>query len=197
MLKDGQAHTVDSSDMAFRIAAAAAVREAMRQVRATLGTHFSSGSNPGDRHSTVAMYSVLSALHGASGTACRLASRTEAPRAAALNWETQAQACVLEPIMKLEVTAPSEFQGNIMGQLNRRMALIQSNEVADDGTGVTITAEVPLAQMFGYSTDLRSITQGKGEFTMEYRAHAPVTRDVQETLIKKYKEQQAAEAAAK
>jgi elongation factor G len=99
--------------------------------------------------------------------------------------------------MKLEVTAPSEFQGNIMGQLNRRMALIQSNEVADDGTGVTITAEVPLAQMFGYSTDLRSITQGKGEFTMEYRSHAPVTRDVQETLIKKYKEQQAAEAAAK
>lgn len=150
-----------------------------------------------------------------------------------------------------------------MGQLNRRMAVIQvrcpavhgtvlsvvwtalsvdlrtfltsfhhppkplphqSNDVSEDGGGVTIRADAPLAQMFGYSTDLRSITQvrtmlwfwgwvvwgfgrlidphvtritqtqqGKGEFTMEYKTHQPVTRDMQEQLIKKYKEQQAAE----
>jgi elongation factor G len=129
VLTDGVTHPVDSSDMAFRQAAAYAVREGIRA----------------------------------------------------------ANACVLEPIMKLEVMAPGEFQGNIMGQLNRRMAVVQSNDVGDDGVSVTIKADAPLAQMFGYSTDLRSITQGKGEFTMEYKCHNPVTKDAQEELIKKYK----------
>ena len=68
--------------------------------------------------------------------------------------------------------------------------------VTDQGQ-VTVVAEVPLSTMFGYSTDLRSATQGKGNFTMEFARYAPVPRNEQEEMIKKYKEKQAAEAAAR
>lgn len=100
---------------------------------------------------------------------------------------------VLEPIMKLEVVAPAEFQGTIIGGLNKRNGLIMASDLNDDASQVTIHADVPLAQMFGYSTDLRSSTQGKGEFTMEYKDHQPVSRDMQEELIKKFAAKQAGE----
>ncbi len=108
----------------------------------------------------------------------------------------KAQPSILEPVMKVEVNIPSEFQGAIVGALNRRMGLILSSDVNDDGSGVKIDAEVPLANMFGYSTEIRSMTQGKGEFSMEYSHHAPVRIDVQEELVKKYKEEKEKELAA-
>ena len=76
-----------------------------------------------------------------------------------------------------------------MAGLNKRMGLIQGSDMSDDGATCTIKADVPLAQMFGYSTDLRSSTQGKGEFTMEYKHHLAVTRDNQDKLIKQFKDQ--------
>jgi elongation factor G len=67
------------------------------------------------------------------------------------------------------------------------MGMIQSSDVNDDGSGIKIIAEVPLANMFGYSTELRSLTQGKGEFSMEYFKHIQVPRNTQEELMKNYK----------
>lgn len=98
----------------------------------------------------------------------------------------------LEPLMKLEVSAPEEFQGSVMGQINQRRGMIQGTNTQEGF--VTIDAEVPLSEMFGYSTDLRSVTQGKGEFTMEFSRYAPVPRNIQEELAKKYQEQRAEEA---
>lgn len=86
--------------------------------------------------------------------------------------------------MSLEVAAPSDFQGSIIGGLNKRSGLIVSSDLNEDGSQINIKADVPLASMFGYSTELRSGTQGKGEFSMEYKQHQAVTRDVQENLIK-------------
>lgn len=100
---------------------------------------------------------------------------------------------VLEPVMNLEVTAPSEFQGSIIGGLNKRGGLIMASDPNDDGSAVIIKADVPLAKMFGYSTDLRSSTQGKGEFTMEFKQYAPVSREDQDKLIKQWKDQLLAE----
>ena len=103
----------------------------------------------------------------------------------------KAQPTALEPIMKLEVVAPEEFQGNIMGQVNQRRGMIQGTTTIEGN--VTVEAEVPLTEMFGYSTDLRSATQGKGEFTMEFKRYAAVPRGIQEELAKKYQEKRAAE----
>jgi elongation factor G len=97
---------------------------------------------------------------------------------------TRAQPKILEPVMKLEVEAPTEFQGAIVSGLNQRMGLIQSSDPSADGSGVNIVCDVPLAQMFGYSTALRSITQGKGEFTMDYSAH-PLVRRASEARARK------------
>ncbi len=111
----------------------------------------------------------------------------------------KASPSILEPIMSVEVQVPTEFQGNVVGAINRRMGIIMQSDMTDDGSSATIVAEVPLANMFGYSTELRSQTQGKGEFTMEYLKHMPVPKIVQEELVKKSKEtrhQQAAEDAA-
>lgn len=88
---------------------------------------------------------------------------------------------VLEPIMEVEVRVPTEFQGTVVGDLNRRKGVIVNSEQEMDD--VVIVAEVPLNDMFGYSTLLRSMTQGKGEFSMEYKRHAPVSPDVQRTLV--------------
>ena len=93
---------------------------------------------------------------------------------------------ILEPVMNLEVVAPSEFQGTVIGGLNKRGGLILDTNLNEDGSSVNIRADCPLSEMFGYSTDLRSSTQGKGEFSMEYKSHQPVSKDTQETLIKEY-----------
>lgn len=132
-LEDGQYHDVDSSDIAFRIAAMAAIRESY------------------------------------------------------MNTKPQ----ILEPIMKLEVQAPEEFQGTVMGQVNQRRGVIQGSSTMEGY--VTIQALVPLVEMFGYSTDLRSATQGKGEFTMEFSEYQAVPRNVQEEMVKKYQEKRAKE----
>jgi elongation factor G len=132
-LEDGQYHDVDSSDIAFRIAAMAAIREVYMNTRPT----------------------------------------------------------ILEPIMKLEVQAPEEFQGSVMGQVNQRRGVIQGSSTMEGY--VTIEAQVPLVEMFGYSTDLRSATQGKGEFTMEFSQYQSVPRNVQDEMVKKYQEKRAKE----
>ena len=138
VLQDGASHAVDSSDMAFRICMANAIRDCMKK------------ANPS----------------------------------------------VLEPVMTVEIEIPSEFQGSVMASLSRRMGLIQNSEMNDDGSGLKIECQVPLANMFGYSTELRSLTQGKGEFTMEYFQHNAVPRNIQDELMDKYRmEREAREAA--
>ncbi|MGI9548400.1 MAG: elongation factor G [Bdellovibrionales bacterium] len=98
----------------------------------------------------------------------------------------------LEPVMKLEVSCPEEFQGNVVGQINQRRGIIKGTETQEGFT--VIEAEVPLAEMFEYSTELRSATQGKGEFTMEFARYASVPRDKQEKLVKEYQAKRAAES---
>ena len=95
---------------------------------------------------------------------------------------------ILEPIMKVEVDGPVEFQGAILGGLNQRRGMILATTEQD--AYCKIEAEVPLADMFGYSTVLRSSTQGKAEFSMEFSRYAPVPRNVAEELLKKYKVKQ-------
>ena len=107
---------------------------------------------------------------------------------------SSAKPIILEPIMKVEVEAPVEFQGSVVGQVNQRRGVILETKSDDN---VTITAEVPLNSMFGYSTDLRSATQGKGQYTMEFAKYQPVPKQEQEEMVKKYREQQAKEAAAR
>lgn len=87
--------------------------------------------------------------------------------------------------MNVEVVAPVEFQGAVVGGLNQRMGMIQDNEVRDDE--FTISAEVSLNEMFGYSSNLRSMTQGKGEFSMEYKLHAPVMMGTQKEMEAEYR----------
>ncbi|MFT5992429.1 MAG: elongation factor G [Flavobacteriales bacterium] len=125
-IDDGSSHAVDSSDMAFKLAARSAFREAYMQ------------ANP----------------------------------------------VVLEPIMKVVVETPEEFQGNVLGGLNKRRGMIIGS--ATQMKFSTVEAEVPLKEMFGYSNELRSGTQGKGEFSMEFAKYAPVPRSVQEELQKEY-----------
>jgi elongation factor G len=103
----------------------------------------------------------------------------------------QAKPTVLEPIMKLETTVPDEYQGAAVGQINQRRGTIVGT-TAFEGNCV-IEAEVPLTEMFGYSTDLRSATKGKGEFSMEFAKYAAVPRNIQEELAKKYQAKRAAE----
>ncbi len=98
----------------------------------------------------------------------------------------KAKPIILEPIMKVSVECPSEFQGNVMASINQRRGVIVSS--AEDGVFTTIEAEVPLAEMFGYATTLRSLTQGKAEFTMEFSRYAKVPESIEEELVLKYKE---------
>lgn len=94
---------------------------------------------------------------------------------------------IMEPIMKVAVEGPSEFQGAVMGSLNQRRGMIIGT--MEEGTYTVVEAEVPLSEMFGYSTILRSLTQGKAEFTMEFATFKPVPKGVGEELIKKYAEE--------
>lgn len=132
-LTDGAYHDVDSSYMAFKIAAMAAMREVYPKAKPT----------------------------------------------------------VLEPIMKLETTVPEEYQGPATGQVNQRRGIIV-NTTSFEGSAV-IEAHVPLSEMFGYSTDLRSATKGKGEFSMEFSHYSPCPRNIQDDLVKKFQEKKAAE----
>ena len=130
VLEDGASHSVDSSELAFRIATIAAFREACR---------------------------------------------TAAP-------------VILEPRMTVEVTAPIEFQGSVIGALNQRKGTIEDTEIREDE--FTITAEVALNDMFGYSSQLRGLTQGKGEFSMEYKKHEPVMPNIQADMEEAYRKSQ-------
>ncbi|MBN8554838.1 MAG: elongation factor G [Deltaproteobacteria bacterium] len=96
---------------------------------------------------------------------------------------------ILEPIMKVEVETPDEFQGTILGGLNQRRGMILGTTTS--GNICTVTAEVPLSEMFGYSNDIRSGTQGKATFTMEFSRYSSVPKSKQEELTKKYAEERA------
>ncbi|OWM80153.1 hypothetical protein CDL15_Pgr019317 [Punica granatum] len=133
VLTDGASHAVDSSELAFKLAAIYAFRQ------------------------------------------CYSAARP----------------VILEPIMLVELKVPTEFQGTVAGDINKRKGVIVGND--QDGDDSVITAHVPLNNMFGYSTSLRSMTQGKGEFTMEYKEHAPVSQDVQMQLVNSHKASKGAE----
>ena len=133
-VNDGNYHPVDSSEMAFRIAAQSAIRE----------TYMS----------------------------C-------AP-------------VILEPIMLVETAAPEEFQGNVTGGLNQRRGVILNSET-NDGY-VTVQAHVPFSEMFGYATVLRSGTQGKGEFSMEFAKYEPVPRNTQTEMVEKHRAEKLAGA---
>ena len=127
-INDGQYHPVDSSDIAFQVAAQGAFREAY----------------------------------------------------------AKAKPVILEPIMKVSIEGPTEFQGNIFAVINQRRGIIVSS--TEDGTFSRVEAEVPLSEMFGFSTVLRSLTQGKAEFSMEFLKYGKVPTSISETLIKEYEE---------
>jgi len=91
---------------------------------------------------------------------------------------------ILEPIMKVDVTVPNEFQGTVIGNINQRKGTILDSVAESDD--VVVTSLLPLSKMFGYSTELRSMTQGKGEFTMEYSSHSAVDSSSQEELLKQF-----------
>ncbi|GAA6036647.1 hypothetical protein JCM8097_001270 [Rhodosporidiobolus ruineniae] len=127
ILEDGAAHQVDSSEMAFRLAAQGAFREAFPKGRPV----------------------------------------------------------VLEPVMKVDIVAPSEFQGTVIGAVNSRKGTIIDNEVHEEE--FNLTAEVALNEMFGFASTLRGMTQGKGEFTMSYERHSAVLPNVQKDMMEAYK----------
>jgi len=122
-LYDGSYHEVDSSEMAFKIAASMAYKEAMRK----------------------------------------------------------ADPCILEPIMKVSATVPEDYMGDVMGDLNSRRGQIQGMEARNGAQ--QIDAFVPLSEMFGYATDLRSKTQGRGQYTMEPSHYIEVPKSISEGII--------------
>lgn len=128
VLTDGQFHPVDSSDIAFQMAAQGAFKQAYKKAK---------------------------------------------PQ-------------ILEPIMKVVVETPSEFSGNVFGSLNQRRGIIVSS--IEDGTYSRIEAEVPLSEMFGYSTVLRSMTQGKAEFTMEFLKYSRLPASLAEQLMEEHRQ---------
>jgi elongation factor G len=125
-INDGSSHNVDSSDVAFQLAAVGAFKEAY----------------------------------------------------------LKAKPVILEPIMKVAVEGPSEFQGAIMGSLNQRRGMIIGT--VEEANYTSVESEVPLSEMFGYSTVLRSLTQGKAEFTMEFATFKQVPKSVSEEIIKTF-----------
>ena len=108
-----------------------------------------------------------------------------ASRAAFRETYKKAKPQILEPVMKVSVEGPTEFQGAIYKTLMQRRGNVLGS--TEDAGFARVDAEVPLASMFGYSTDLRSVTEGKAEFTMEFAKYSPAPGDVTEELLKKYK----------
>jgi elongation factor G len=90
---------------------------------------------------------------------------------------------LLEPIMSIEVVAPEEYTGDVIGNLSSRRGMIEGMEMRSEGLQ-SIKARVPLAEMFGYATRLRSMTQGRGTFTMEFEHYAPVSEEIAQGLMK-------------
>jgi elongation factor G len=95
----------------------------------------------------------------------------------------KADPVLLEPIMKVEVVTPEDYMGDVMGDLNRRRGLPQGMD--DSPSGKIIRAEVPLAEMFGYATDLRSMSQGRAVYSMEFEKYSKVPQNVADTVMKK------------
>ncbi|NNC56075.1 MAG: elongation factor G [Woeseiaceae bacterium] len=95
----------------------------------------------------------------------------------------KANPVLLEPIMKVEVVTPEEYMGDVMGDLNRRRGLPQGMD--DTPSGKTIRAEVPLAEMFGYATDLRSMSQGRAVYSMEFQKYSEVPQNVADLVMRK------------
>jgi len=90
---------------------------------------------------------------------------------------------LLEPMMAVEVETPEDYMGDVMGDLNRRRGIIQGME---DAVGIKLVkAEVPLAEMFGYSTDLRSMSQGRATYSMEFKHYSEAPKSVAEAIISK------------
>jgi elongation factor G len=89
---------------------------------------------------------------------------------------------LLEPIMKVEVSMPEEYLGDVLGQLSARRAIIEGTEIRP-ANAQAVHAQVPLAEMFGYATELRSATQGRGVFTMEFDHYSPVPASVAEKIL--------------
>jgi elongation factor G len=130
VLNDGSYHTVDSSDLAFRIVAQTTLREKFPEMKPTL----------------------------------------------------------LEPVMKIGIECPSNFQGSVVGDLNQRRGLVTVTETI--GSTTTIEGEIPLAETFGYATNLRSLTQGQGTFSMEFLKYKRVPTAIQEEIIRERKAEQ-------
>jgi elongation factor G len=106
--------------------------------------------------------------------------------AASLALKAAAKKCdpvILEPIMAVEVVAPAEYLGSVMGDVSSRRGMIEGQE--DRGNAVVVQASVPLSEMFGYATDLRSFTQGRGNYTMQFDRYEPVPKSIKEEIIKK------------
>lgn len=92
-----------------------------------------------------------------------------------------AKPVLLEPIMKVEAVIPEQYMGDVVGDLNSKPA--QISEMSDRGTMKVVSAKVPLANMFGYATQLRSITQGRGSYTMEFAEYQEVPGNVAKEII--------------
>jgi elongation factor G len=95
----------------------------------------------------------------------------------------KAKPVLLEPIMNVEVVTPEEYSGDVIGDLNRRRGQITGMD--ESPSGKIVTADVPLAEMFGYATTVRSMSQGRATFTMEFKKYVEVPNNVAETVLKK------------
>ena len=93
----------------------------------------------------------------------------------------KAKPALLEPVMKVEVTTPEEYMGDVIGDLNSRRGIIQS--MNSDPNGSVVKANVPLSEMFGYSTDLRSLTQGRAVYSMEFEEYTQVPDKLAQEII--------------
>jgi elongation factor G len=102
----------------------------------------------------------------------------------------EAKPAILEPVMKVEIEVPAEFQGGVVGDFTSRRGIIMATE--NKGELTQILGDVPLSEMFGYATDLRSQTQGRGTFSMEFGYFKQAPRDVQEEVIEKARKEKAA-----